>query len=715
MIEALGGESFDNSTREKLAQLVSGNPLLTVRFTRHLLSLPPEASIDPFDATHSEGDMIEALTAPLSANAKRLLTIASVAGGDLPAPLLQSVSGLSHDAFNATLAELIGARLFKRLPTRSDDRPEQGEALQRLDVYHDRIREVIYRRLDESTRRQHHQELAVTLESRVVALPREIEALLHHWSEAGNRDKRRELALKAAEIAISKLAFRRAVLLLRAVLEDPDPNEPLVVTAKRWERVGRLCEYRGDLGEAGDAHQRAIALWQRTDGDDDECKTACLRLYGRVGENLITSGQFYEGQEACANGLALMDLPLQRSVPRQILRLAWLRIRLLLFFLIPKRWRRRTPTPWRLEQLQFFGLAVRTLGIWPLWGIEFMMRGEMLGRQLNDKVTQFRGLVHQILFLNITGQFTPRAIARAHRTLDQAEALVHEHEIPLGLEVVRVYRSTLHRAKNLDRAQRLLEDAQDALARRGYAGGYDSNIAKTFLFLILSRKGDAQALSQQFTDTQALRQLHVLSEITGRSYLVASLVSIGAITEAEIMLGHLDRLMKDKLLSILSHLHALAHTVIDLAKGRFEEVLEAGAECFRVATRTGTPISGNLRSAFFQTLLDAALGLQQQGALSASQNSQALRRARWLSRRVGQGDSCLGHRALALFAHQRGNQTAARRALALALEDSSANANPRHRWLCLDTARELNALNDTLNAEYVALEESVGRPTISVS
>src|SRR5262249_11841713 len=135
-----------------------------------------------------------------------LLELLAVAGGPLAQEVLARAGGLPGDVFARHLARLRGEHLARA----ADDG---------IETYHDRVRETVLLRLDDTRRRQWHERLAVTLEESGRADP---EALLVHWRGAGAAARAATHALRAAEQASAALAFERAAELYRTALElDP--------------------------------------------------------------------------------------------------------------------------------------------------------------------------------------------------------------------------------------------------------------------------------------------------------------------------------------------------------------------------------------------------------------------------------------------------------------------------------------------------------------
>src|SRR5262249_37160962 len=85
-----------------------------------------------------------------------------------------------------------------------------------IEVYHDRLREMIVASLSEEKRRQRHLRLAIALEVEPVVDPA---AVAIHSHAAGHFDRAAKFAVIAGEQATNALAFERAAQLYQLALE----------------------------------------------------------------------------------------------------------------------------------------------------------------------------------------------------------------------------------------------------------------------------------------------------------------------------------------------------------------------------------------------------------------------------------------------------------------------------------------------------------------
>lgn len=683
LAEGVAGEGVDSAAAQALLARSEGNPFLALQLLGHLC------------------------VPVLSDRAEHLLAIAATAGGDSSRRLLAAASGLPVADFDLALAELLSARLLKALPT-----PTTGGTLERLDLYHDRIRETTYEGLLPDRRRTLHRTLAQTLEAQPPAGGPSFEELLRHWTGAGDRDKRRHFTARAAEQAAEKLAFRRAAQLSRSLLDEPDPHEAPLITAARWERVGELWEYSGQLTEACEAYQRALARWEHAPVEDERRPVALLRLRGRVAESLMADRKIAEGRAVYASGLAGMGLRLERPPSVQLAVSLGLQLKLALTGLLKiGPWARpRDATAFERAQLRFLAEMVRAMTpLWFLPSLEAMARCELLARRLVD-----RRLLHQITVSKVFGaallrKMGPAKLARLHKTLDTAQELAAAHHIPCGHETVQLTRSLLFFwAADHTRARRENEEAQAGLAKQGLADGYDSAVARAIYMNILFQKGDYERLLELIEREQAGSHPNFYNVVHALAFKARILAQRGRCSEAEAALVRTQELLAPVPPCNLMIFPALASIAVQNARGDYEQALLAGQRTEALLREVGGPISGFIRGYLHEGFLDAALGLEQEGKLTRTARARARSMARSLAKDGVLDFPCMGSRAAALLAHHEGRSLEAQRSLAQALSRSRTGTHPYRRWLCLLAAQELRAASPDLVREAAALAEEHG-------
>jgi hypothetical protein len=642
----------------------------------------------------------------LSARAELALALGATAGGDIAASLLRETSGLSGLDFDMAVGELMAARFFKAVPPASG---QVAEASPRLDIYHDRIREVAYQGLAAERRRALHRSLGLAIEARPEGRGRDPEDLVRHFGEAGDGERRRRYAVEAAEQAAAKLAFVRAARLFRLVLDDPQPGEAPLVTAARWEWAADLFELGGLHLEAARAYQEAQRRWDEAPEHHAERPVARLRLRGLAGANLMATSQVAEGRATFEGGLALLGLPLERPLPQRLAVLGGLQVRKVVAERLADLRLPRRAGPLQATEVRFLDLMVRAFQpFWPLHAAEAALRAELLGRRIDDKRVLQRSLAFGASVPVFLGRCTPAQIERAHLRLDLADELARTHDLPLGREVVQLNRSVLWMATNAERARRTCEVALAGFAQRGMSDSFDGDVARTFYFLLLHWKGDDDDALAATARELALPHPRFINVAYALIVSCTILGRRGLSAEARDALARLRAHLTGTPASRFDLFCVALNTNILLAEGRFAEALADADRVEREGRASGAWTVGIDRSFWLEITLEASLGLLRRSRGDggrqgwAAERDRALSWARWIAREGALDLGCAGHRGLAYLAHAEGRTRAARDALRRALMLSSSNTNPRRRWLCLETARDLGAI--TLDQETEAAE-----------
>lgn len=638
----------------------------------------------------------------LSARAERLLAVAATALGDSPRTLLAAASGLSVTDFDLALAELLSGRVLKALPV-----PSAEGKLERLDLYHDRIRESTYRQLDAEYRRNLHREHAITLENQSIANDSNapFEALLKHWTEAGDRPKRLYFTSKAAEQAAEKLAFRRSAQLFRSLLDELPADEPPLVIATRWERVATLYEYGGQLNEACKGYEQALRIWETCDEHTEERQVALLRLRGRVAENLMATCQIAEGVAMYAKGLEQLELPLERTIPERVAVIGWLKLKLALTP-VTKWLQVRQPerTAFEIAQLRFFDEMVRALSpLWVMPSLEIMSRCELLAHRSADKQLLHRIRVHKVWVAALLTNSGPQRLAELHVLLDQAQEEALTNQVRLGTEIVQVTRAVLYFwAMDFERAREENEAAQAGLTKQGLGDAYDNIVARMLYMHFLHATGDFDKLLVMVEREQAAAYPNFYNLIVALSYKARVLAERGQHEEAAAAIQRSCALLAPVPPCDLKIFHYLGTIATYTSKGDFDKALgEVDVAEGYLKQRAG-PLLEFYRSFLYEVSLDAALGLCRRQKLPRALRKKAHDWASRLTRNGVLDLPSVGYRGLALLAHAEAREHEARKALEKALALSGIKGNPRRRWLCLLAAQTLRMA--TLEMEQEATE-----------
>ena len=248
--------------------------------------------------------------------ARRVVEIVAVGGRPLPIPIVRDASGVGS-AFD----ELVGILRADRF-VRSGFR--DGHEV--VEPTHDRIRETILASLTSSALRERHGQLARALEAMPGA---DLEALAVHLLGAGDKDRAAQYAERAAEQAVSKLAFDQAVRLFRLTLRII--GSEAVEMRRLSTRLAAVLEWSGRGGEA------ALVYLDAAKGAPADER---IELERAAAEQLLACGRIDEGALVLRGVLASMGI----HAPRTALgALVWLLVHRLWLRVIGLRFKDRSP------------------------------------------------------------------------------------------------------------------------------------------------------------------------------------------------------------------------------------------------------------------------------------------------------------------------------------------------------------------------------------
>ena len=258
LARALMGPSADDARVDRVATESAGNPLFVAELARHgsedLGSLRLET-------------VLAARIATLTRNAAGLLEVLATFGGPVDLGTAARATELERADAEAAADELRTANLA-RTSGRED----------RLEPYHDRIRETVVALLNAETTKELHGRIARALLAAGNADP---ETLLRHARAAGFEPLAAGCAETAAARAAHLLAFDRAAELFREALE----------LSREAAAQRRLKIALGDaLANAGRGREAARIFLDALDGGRED-----LELRRRAGEQYLRSGHVGEG------------------------------------------------------------------------------------------------------------------------------------------------------------------------------------------------------------------------------------------------------------------------------------------------------------------------------------------------------------------------------------------------------------------------------------
>ena len=225
-----------------------------------------------------------------------ILELVTIAGGPLDKGVAAATVRQKFSDFSRRVGHLRLAKLVQTTGVRINDR---------IDVFHDRVRQAVLAHLTPNQRRDFHERLAIALEGAGSAAP---ETLAIHWGGAGETDKALDYTRIAADQAEKALAFDRAARLWRRCLDLLPPRSSEAVAIR--SRLGDALANAGRGPEAANAYLSAAA--EGSENDD------VVQFYARAAGQLLRSGHVDSSVEVLRRAVAELDLPLPET-PRAAL------------------------------------------------------------------------------------------------------------------------------------------------------------------------------------------------------------------------------------------------------------------------------------------------------------------------------------------------------------------------------------------------------------
>lgn len=292
--DVLSGDARDQIVRE-----AGGSPFFLRELVYHYL--------ENQDATLQEATLdalIEKRTARLNSQARELLETIALFGRP------QSVSRLSRlHQMGAEQGRVIHELRVARLVTVT---PTSGE--ERVECYHDRIRETVADRIPQPERRGRHLDIARALQTSDSG---EFDLLAEHFAAAGDTENAARYVREAADEAMRALAFERAVELYTQALEYASEGSQEHLVLRRC-----LADALVHVGRNGDAASHFLALASETEGAEH---LEHLRL---AAQYRIANGDIEQGLELLEKVMSDAGESIPATPRKALGRLAWARMRL---------------------------------------------------------------------------------------------------------------------------------------------------------------------------------------------------------------------------------------------------------------------------------------------------------------------------------------------------------------------------------------------------
>ena len=385
-----------------IAREARGNPFFLEELARDL-------AMTPVAPAHGRtlADMLDRRLRELPSGARRFLETLAVCARPISPSLVFQASGLAGNE-RPLVALLRSAHLVR----------SSGSA-ERVEIYHDRIREALEAQLPVDDVQRVHRAMVETLEARHIDDP---EALFEHALGAGARDRALTHAVHAAKKADAALAFDRAALFYRHALDLAPGGAPHL----EWKEArATALANAGRPAEAAEAYLDAAA---------DAERLHRAELERRGAEQFLIAGHIDRGVDVMRGVLGAAGMWLPRS-PRTafaslLLHRAQLRWRGLAFVerdasQVPAETLLRIDACWSV----LTGLAlVDSIRAW-----DFETRHLLLALKAGEPSRIARAFAIEVSFAALAGgPSRQRASEFAERAQAMAERLGHPHAVALS-------------------------------------------------------------------------------------------------------------------------------------------------------------------------------------------------------------------------------------------------------------------------------------------
>ena len=300
-ISLIGGllpvdSALTNDDKARMTRDAGGSPFVLEQLAQY-------AAVERTESHHAPtfARMFETRLGALSLEARRFLETLAICGRPMAPELICAASGVARD--RQSLVAMLRASHFIRSSGSSE----------RVETYHDRIREVLAAQVaPEAARRIHGLLVQALLEKR----SDDCEALFEHYRGAGHHDHASIQAGLAAEKAAAALAFDRAAFLYKQALALA-PASPAAAAWKEGVADG--------LANAGRPADAAEAYLHAADG---AAHARRVELQRRAAEQFLTGGHIDRGLDLLRSVLNGLGMRSAQSPRAAVLSLLWQRLRL---------------------------------------------------------------------------------------------------------------------------------------------------------------------------------------------------------------------------------------------------------------------------------------------------------------------------------------------------------------------------------------------------
>ena len=363
------GQTDQQDRALNIASEAGGSPLFISELARHLSGLETPSANGGADLER----LLLTRVAALPEKSRQILEFLSVAGYPLPWSVLRRAAEVTP----------AGMDPFAPLRTGHLARARGTTHHRTLELYHDRVGEVVFRSLKPPDISHCHLRLAEALEQSPGGDPK---ALAQHYLAAGERGKAAEYSSSAADLAAEALAFEQAATLYQQAIALRDPSDPSlqdlrIRLAKSLVNAGRgaiAAKIYLDAASHGDSP--AHRVWRR-----------------RAAEEFFRSGHLAEGLETTHQVLASIGVRVPRTPTGALVSLLFNRLRLGLRGLSFTQRKAEAIPAGLLDRIDTLWSVTMGLGLFDfIRSADFQARQLLLALDAGEPYRLVRGLAHEL-------------------------------------------------------------------------------------------------------------------------------------------------------------------------------------------------------------------------------------------------------------------------------------------------------------------------------
>jgi serine/threonine protein kinase/tetratricopeptide (TPR) repeat protein len=384
---------------ERIVAEAQGSPFLASQLTALAIAKPTSSQEQLARLTLEE--LVRSRSGALSLVSRKLLNVLSVAARPIPLALAVRAADVVREA-RACIHELQSQHLIRT-------RESAGDRL--LEVYHDRLREMVSSLLSAEER--------LELDQRILAALRQTGSTDNDWLHVlalavGEDADALRYGIAAAARASDALAFERAAdLYERCVKLSPDPSAN---NGELWHKLALAYAYAGHGSKAANTYLHAA---QHVSAEQS------LLFERAAASQLLCSGRFEEGEALVQRVLARLGLSTPSSEAGLFAALGWERALLAVRGLNYKPHPRSELSAIALRRGELYGmLSMETAVYDPLRAALFQARCLRLALERGEPEHVARALCAAATMTSV--EASEKARLRADDLLRRAEVISHQ-------------------------------------------------------------------------------------------------------------------------------------------------------------------------------------------------------------------------------------------------------------------------------------------------